>query len=104
MWDWDMMMSMMMGWGGKGKGKGGGGSKASANLPREAVTETAVTGDVVEWKGNFGWIKPHADIDHPDAKKRQGNIYVNSKDVAEGANLESGTTVQFQVYADSSGL
>jgi len=84
---------------GKGMGKGG------PDLTREPVGEAVVQGEVVEWKGNFGWIKTQASIDHPAAGRRDGKIYVHKKDLPGGVEgLERGASVQFKVYSDSSGL
>lgn len=86
-WDWNMM------WGG-GSGP---------NLPREKVSETPMTGEVVEWKENFGWVKPAGEVDHPSAKQREGKLYVSKKDVTSG-NMAVGCKVSFMVYKDPQGL
>lgn len=91
---------MMGGWKG-GWGMGGGG----ASLPRERVTETVVTGEVLEWKGSYGWIKPHAELEHPQAHRRGGKIYAHKKDLSPGLEeLAEGLTVSFHIYEDPSGL
>mmetsp|Transcript_7106 Transcript_7106/g.21634 ORF Transcript_7106/g.21634 Transcript_7106/m.21634 type:complete len:398 (-) Transcript_7106:124-1317(-) len=130
---WDWMMSMAAQWKGKGKGKGPAwgepmnpwsghwgrappstGSSASSRkqkkpaggpfLPRERVTEGPVTGEVVEWKGKFGWIRPHEMVNHSASAKNQGRIWVAIQDIDGQDRLEIGSNVQFEVYADSSGL
>lgn len=102
----------------KGKGKGKGkrealaayaamwwGPRTGPDLPREKIGEEPVTGTVVEWKGSFGWLKPSTTIDHPLASRREGKVYVHKKDlVGEVAELETGATVKFLLYADFSGL
>lgn len=100
---------------GKGKGKGFGfmwpgwdwnmmwGAPSGPNLPRERVTEAAVTGEVVEWKDSFGWVKPESTIDHPSAKQRDGKLYVSKKDITSGT-MALGCKVSFQVYKDAQGL
>jgi len=111
--------------GGKGKGKGKGKKgkmmgwlwadfpwgmvgKGGPDLPREPVGEAdgpTLQGEVTEWKGNFGWIKPSADIDHPAASRRDGKVYVHKQDLQGGVEaLEPGQTVKFKAYVDSSGL
>lgn len=112
--DMTNMMNMMQMMSGKGGG-GGSGSQGPAtkkkakkpagpDLPRERITQMPITGEIVDWKGKFGWIKPHEQIVHKVGSKNKGNVYVHSKDVADGKTLEKGATVQFQAYADSSGL
>jgi len=77
--------------------------RASADLPRERITEIMTTGEVVEWKGTFGWIEAHDAIDHALAYKRQGKVFLSKKDF-KGGMPEAGLLVQFHVFADSSGL
>lgn len=104
---------------GKGKGKGKKGKmmawmwegfpwamgKGGAELERENVGEDLHMGEVIDWKGNFGWIKPSGPIDHESASRRDGRVYIHKKDLQGGVEaLEKGATVKFKVYADSSGL
>jgi len=112
MWDVFGQMSAMMeqffggddsGYGGYG-GYGGYRSKPR-DLPRERITkELPVTGEVLEWKGNMGWVKPHADIDHEMAKKHSQRVFVSKKDLQGCTELAQGQQVQFHVYTDSSGI
>lgn len=102
----------------KAKAKGKSKSKAKAkskkpkepkgpsgpDLPRERITKEPVTGEVVQWKNRFGWIKPEAPIDHAAAEKHGGKIYVNAKDIAEGSEMATGSKVKFHVFADEAGL
>lgn len=95
------------GWWPKGKGKGGwggGGPRGGPDLPRRAVTEGHVGGEVVEWRGTFGWIRPDVPPDHPKASQREGKIYVHKKDLQGAEELAPGSKVQFMVYVDTSGL
>jgi len=96
---------------GFGKGKwgqdGGFKSKGKDRGPREPVTQIALTGEVVSWNGQFGFLQAHAPIDHPNAEMRGGKIYCCQKDLAAGietSQIEQGQVVQFQVYSDSQGL
>mmetsp|Transcript_74198 Transcript_74198/g.159021 ORF Transcript_74198/g.159021 Transcript_74198/m.159021 type:complete len:341 (-) Transcript_74198:103-1125(-) len=99
---------------GKGKGKGWGWGSwgwgppwaygAGAEMPRERVSEETATGEVVEWKDNYGWVKPHAEINHPAASQREGKVYVNKKDLSGVESLTVGQAVKFYVYEDPSGL
>ena len=77
------MMMGMMGGGmkGKGKGKDKGKSKNKGKghtLPRERITETPMIGEVLEWKGKYGWVKPSEDIQHP---KFMGKLFVSMTDL-----------------------
>uniref|UniRef100_A0A7S4RST7 CSD domain-containing protein n=1 Tax=Alexandrium monilatum TaxID=311494 RepID=A0A7S4RST7_9DINO len=74
------------------------------DLPRERVTEVPVTGEVVEWKGKYGWLKPHEEVKHDLAENHGGKLYVHEKDVLDGAPLSAGQTVEFHIYADKTGL
>lgn len=89
---------------GSSMGSGPGGVKPNANLPRERVTLVATTGEVIEWRGNYGWLLAHDGLDHPMANRRQGKIYLAAKDIVGGEQLQVGQLVQFHVFADPSGL
>eukprot|EP00440_Ansanella_granifera_P000384 gb/GFBE01000416.1/.p1 GENE.gb/GFBE01000416.1/~~gb/GFBE01000416.1/.p1 ORF type:complete len:326 (+),score=98.78 gb/GFBE01000416.1/:1-978(+) len=98
--------------GGEGKKGGGKGWKGwwgpmptGPDLPREEVTTAPVSGTVVEWKGNFGWVQPTEPLDHPAAKKRSGKVYLHKQDLKDGKEaLEEGATVLINVYVDATGL
>jgi len=103
--------------GGKPKGKGGGGrgrapryqgwgwAASGPDLPRERLSEEAVSGEVLEWKGTFGWVKCSAEIDHPAASRRGGKVYVHQRDLLDDVQeLSEGASVSFQLYVDPSGL
>uniref|UniRef100_A0A7S1WLG1 DRBM domain-containing protein n=1 Tax=Alexandrium catenella TaxID=2925 RepID=A0A7S1WLG1_ALECA len=106
---------------GKGKGFGKGGGKSwgwdwgcgwtwqsdatGPDQPRERVTEERISGEVLDWKETYGWVKPCGDIDHPAAQLRNGKVYLHQKDlVGELKALEAGARVTFHVYEDPSGL
>eukprot|EP00448_Togula_jolla_P002515 CAMPEP_0170605190 /NCGR_PEP_ID=MMETSP0224-20130122/19845_1 /TAXON_ID=285029 /ORGANISM="Togula jolla, Strain CCCM 725" /LENGTH=145 /DNA_ID=CAMNT_0010930185 /DNA_START=68 /DNA_END=505 /DNA_ORIENTATION=- len=90
---------------GKGKGKGKGKRGPSGpNLPRQRVTELPMTGEVVEWKGKYGWIQPSEPIEHPMAQNREGRLYVSMSDLQGLTELQPGALVQFHVFSDPSGL
>merc|ERR1712066_913984 len=88
---------------GKGKGKDREPKRASgADLERERLTAEKFTGEVVSFKGKFGYIQPDEEVDHPDAKKKDGKIWVSVNDI-EGDELTVGQTVSFHIYTDASG-
>jgi len=91
---------------GKGKGKKGPRRPSGPNLERTRITEKAVTGEVVEWKGKFGFIKPTVDVEHEKARpQHQGKLYVSMSDLKDGVTeLTVGNVCQFHIFFDSSGL
>eukprot|EP00927_Polykrikos_kofoidii_P024051 TRINITY_DN2194_c0_g4_i1.p1 TRINITY_DN2194_c0_g4~~TRINITY_DN2194_c0_g4_i1.p1 ORF type:complete len:193 (-),score=25.34 TRINITY_DN2194_c0_g4_i1:70-648(-) len=87
---------------GKGKGKKG---PSGPNLPRQRMTQEPVTGEVVEWKGKYGWINPTVPVDHEKATRHQGKIFVSMTDLVGGAQeLTPGSLCQFHVFIDDNGL
>ncbi|CAE7351423.1 PIP5K4 [Symbiodinium sp. CCMP2456] len=93
-------------WGGPWAGRAGGYMKSGPELPRQPLFGgEALEGDVLEWKGKFGWIKPLQPIDHPLASRNKSRIYVHVKDLADGLqSLTAGQRVAFQAYTDDSGI
>jgi len=86
-------------------GGGAGGASGGTNLgKRERITTVPMTGDVLDWKGTFGWVKPHVPVEHEAARRRQGNVYVAKKDLRTISELKVGQLVQFHVFVDNSGL
>merc|ERR1740138_1892353 len=55
-------------------------------------------GEVLEMKGNYGWIEAFKDLDHPDAGKHGGHVYVHKRDSRD--TLLAGDIVEFYLYAD----
>lgn len=91
---------------GKGKGKGEWKEKGPSGpeLPRERITTEPVMGEMVAWKRKFGWIQPTEPIDHPEAEKHEGKIYVHQKDIEGEPELKEGVQFMFHVFVDSQGL
>jgi len=96
---------------GKGKAKGKGKGKkergpSGPDLERERITTEPVMGEVSVWKDKFGYgfIKPADEIDHPEASKHEGMLYINKKDVAEGVEMQAGLQILFHIFQDASGL
>jgi len=74
------------------------------NLERERLTTGPITGTVISFRGSFGWIQPDEPFEHEKANsKHKGKIYAHKQDVAAGT-LAKDEQVQFEVFADSSGL
>merc|ERR1712137_1188915 len=85
---------------GKGKGKGKGPRRPSgAELERERLTAEKFTGEVVSFRGKFGYIMPDEEVDHPDAKKKDGKIWVSVNDI-QGDELTEDQQVSFHIYTD----
>merc|ERR1712176_197719 len=97
--DWGWLQDMFLGKMGSMNWQSSG-----PNLTRERITEIPVTGEVIEWKGIFGWIKPTVPIEHQASSKHKGNIYVHKKDLVGTEQLDKGAVLQFHVYADQTGL
>ncbi|CAJ1400079.1 unnamed protein product [Effrenium voratum] len=86
--DWAKMMAMMKEF-----------MKSGGKALREPVGEDFVTGECVEWKGKFGWIKPDIPVEHDAAKWRDGKVWVSMKDLIGVEELAEGQRVLFKIYA-----
>jgi len=90
---------------GKGKGKDKKGRPSGPYLERTRLTDSLVTGEVLEWKGKFGWIKPHKPVDHPKASIHRGKLYVHKVDLEYWVSaLTPGSVCRFHVYSDANSL
>ncbi|CAE7853400.1 BSU1 [Symbiodinium sp. KB8] len=67
--------------GGVGAGFEGGKRGPGHKLPRTRVTENPVLGEVLEWKGKYGWIRPSEQVQHAQADRREGKIFVSQQDL-----------------------
>jgi hypothetical protein len=54
--------------------------------------------------GHYGWIASLQDIDHPEADRHGGRIYLKASDLRPGYTPKQGDEVTFFLYADESGL
>mmetsp|Transcript_25231 Transcript_25231/g.58072 ORF Transcript_25231/g.58072 Transcript_25231/m.58072 type:complete len:455 (+) Transcript_25231:96-1460(+) len=109
---------------GKSSGKGGSNGKSKSRAPqargsaggsykeknsrlldgaRSRVTKWRVNGTLADWKGGHGWIEPDRPIDHPEASKHKGRVFMAHKDVEEEID-GVGAAVSFFVYKDTNGL
>jgi len=70
---------------------------------RRPAVRGRITGRIVEWKNKFGWIEADSPIDHPEARRKGGKIYLSQEDVAEVIS-GVGAHVSFYVYSDGTGL
>lgn len=86
---------------GKGHGKGGHGS--FGDKERTVVAHIPRLGTITKWRGNYGWIEADKAVDHPQAARNHGRIFLHIKDF-EGEAVKEGIRVTFSVYADGSGL
>jgi len=62
------------------------------------------SGVLQETKGHYGWILPEQRIEHPDASKHRGMVYLDTRDIRPGSPLRKGSAVAFYLYVDGSGL
>lgn len=87
----------------QGKAAGKAAGKNTASQKRDILHDQPLLGTIVQWRGKFGWLKPHDTIDHPLADKHQGDLYLTQQDVEEEIEGE-GSVVSFILYGDSKGL
>mmetsp|Transcript_141347 Transcript_141347/g.451452 ORF Transcript_141347/g.451452 Transcript_141347/m.451452 type:complete len:325 (+) Transcript_141347:125-1099(+) len=97
------------GWFDKGMGKGGkdgkDGNKGKGHmLPRTRISAEKFTGTVNAWKGKYGWIQPAEEIGHEKAAKHKGGLFVSKDDLVGAEALTEGSTVEFHIWEDASGL
>ncbi|CAE7825150.1 FRA10AC1 [Symbiodinium microadriaticum] len=93
----------------KGKGKGKNPHRGKGHtLPRvpssERISETPMIGEVLEWKGKYGWLKPQEPIQHEKASRHRGKIFASVADLVGVTELTVGRLVQFRLFSDQSGL
>lgn len=62
------------------------------------------TGEFLVMLGHYGWIMALQDIDHPEADRHGGRIYLKATDLRPGASPKEGEEVTFFLYADDNGL
>lgn len=80
-------------------------SKTSPGGRKKIMWGQVFLGQVVDWKGKYGWILPAEMIRHAKASMRQGRIFVSRTDLVGGIkDLLPGVMVQFQLYEDDAGL
>ncbi|CAL1156494.1 unnamed protein product [Cladocopium goreaui] len=92
-WNMQMMWEMMNNWWGGWSDE------------REIIIEEPIIGEMIEWKGHYGWMKTDHPIEHDAKAMRGGKIYINKKDI-EGTpeTVAEGQKVQFKLYVDGNGL
>lgn len=75
-------------------------------VPRARVGESRCVGLVTEWRGYMGWIQPLTKLDHDQAEKHKGRVYLNMKDIvaAPGRKVKEGSVVDYFLYTDHDGL
>lgn len=84
--------------------------KSSANAekplkPAEKGSHRVVcTGEFLVMLGHYGWIMSLQNIDHPDAERHGGRIYIRKDDLRPGALPKPHEEVTFFLYCDKDGL
>ena len=71
---------------------------------RVRISDTRHTGSVLSWKGRFGWIRSDKRINHEEAAKHGGRVYVHISDVEGRVELAENARVSFLPYSDGDGL
>lgn len=84
----------------KGKSKG----PSGPFLPRQRISSEKFIGQVIEWKGKFGWIHASTKVDHPKARKHQNKIFISTIDIKGSACLSPGDYCSFFVFEDEAGI
>lgn len=59
-----------------------------------------VRGELLEWHGSYGWLKPLEDVGQQQAQR----LYVHRKDLVGVSTPETGMEVHFVLYRDAKGL
>merc|ERR1712187_588640 len=91
---------------GKGKGKEPKEQKAPDKTAREPVTTSPVEGLVEKSRGKVCWIRPDEPIEHDEAEKHGGKIFLHANDMEEGESEFplAGARVRVFGYSDGQGL
>jgi hypothetical protein len=85
--------------------KGRSESKVEPLRPAARGTHRSLcTGEFLVMLGHYGWIMALQDIDHPDADRHGGRIYLRASDLRPGYTPKQGDEVTFFLYADDNGL
>jgi len=63
-------------------------------------------GSLLEWKGKFGWISPDTPIEHPEARKHGGRVFLSGTDLGSVSekSLIAGLRLSYNAYADGNGI
>ena len=84
------------GYGKGGHGKGGHGKgeygKGFGDKERTVVARIPRLGTITKWRGNYGWIEADKAVDHPQAARNHGRIFLHIKDF-EGEAVKEGIRV-----------
>jgi len=85
--------------------KGRSESKVAPLQPAARGTHRCLcTGEFLVMLGHYGWIMALQDIDHPEADRHGGRIYLKATDLRPGSTPKQGDEVTFFLYADDNGL
>ena len=67
-----------------------------------SVRTCPCSGILLVMLGNYGWIQAEGDIDHPEASRNGGRVFVHSSDMSSAC--VPGDRVKFYLYVDEQGL
>jgi len=71
---------------------------------RRQLYDARLTGYLLTWKGQYGWIEADTRIKHPTAAKHDGRVFVDVQDIDGDVQLGVGDRVSFLAYVDSDGI
>jgi len=71
---------------------------------RKRLSDKLIAGRVIQWKGSYGWIEPLVAMEHSQASRHKGRIFVHGEDILGKWTLKVGSIVEFYLYLDSQGL
>lgn len=93
-----------------------GGKRKWPRLARTRYSPELQYGKAIDWKGNYGWIKPDVPVEHDLASAHEGRLYVSVSDIVNGPEdeaspdakqklkLVAGRVYQFYIYYDDEGI
>lgn len=73
-------------------------------VKRRRLGDDLHVGQVVSWKGPFGWIQPLQEIAHEKSAKNEGRIFLRAADLLVEGKPRLGQPVEFVLYEDPTGL
>jgi len=80
-------------------------SRATALRPgRRGEQSCLCSGHIQEVKSDGAWLLPHHEIDHVDAWKHRGSIFLEAVDLFTDTIAKKGDSVVFYLFANENGL
>lgn len=86
------------------KGKSASNAEKPLKPAEKGSHRVVCTGEFLVMLGHYGWIMSLQNIDHPDAERHGGRIYIRKDDLRPGAMPKPHEEVTFFLYCDKDGL